>query len=126
MMRLASSFQRTPRWTRRPGAALLLVILLSGLGAVFQLAFMVHHALAASPHVDTVTFDRDVDPASAHFLTDAIDTANSDGATVLVISLDTPGGDLESMKTIVQKELASAIPIVVYVAPQGGRAASAG
>ena len=125
-MRLASSFQRAPRWTRHPGAALLLVILLAGLGAVFQLAFTAHHALAAGPHVDTVTFDRDVDPASAHFLTDAIDTANSDGATVLIVSLDTPGGDLESMKTIVQKELASAIPIVVYVTPQGGRAASAG
>ena len=44
----------------------------------------------------------------------------------LIIQLDTPGGDLDSMKSMVQKELASTVPIVVYVSPQGGRAASAG
>ncbi|HEX6122538.1 MAG TPA: NfeD family protein, partial [Ktedonobacterales bacterium] len=44
----------------------------------------------------------------------------------LVITLDTPGGDLDSMKAIMQKELASTVPIAVYVAPEGARAASAG
>jgi membrane-bound serine protease (ClpP class) len=45
---------------------------------------------------------------------------------LLVIQLDTPGGDLDSMKAITQAELASRVPIAVYVSPQGGRAASAG
>jgi membrane-bound serine protease (ClpP class) len=57
---------------------------------------------------------------------DAIDTAQGDGASLLIITLDTPGGDLDSMKAIVQKELASTVPIAVYVAPEGARAASAG
>jgi membrane-bound serine protease (ClpP class) len=83
-------------------------------------------AHADGPHLDLVTFQRDVDPASARFLTDAIDTAQGDGAALLLIELDTPGGDLDSMKQIVQKELAASVPIVVYVAPAGGRAASAG
>ncbi len=83
-------------------------------------------ARAEDPHLDLVTFQRDVDPASARFLTDAIDTAQGDGAAMLLIDLDTPGGDLDSMKLIVQKELASTVPIVAYIAPSGGRAGSAG
>jgi membrane-bound serine protease (ClpP class) len=83
-------------------------------------------ASAQRPHLDLVTFQRDVDPASARFLTDAIDTAQDDGSALLLIDLDTPGGDLDSMKAIVQKELASTVPIVVYVSPSGGRAGSAG
>src|SRR5262249_3184953 len=54
------------------------------------------------------------------------DTAQNDGAQALIIQLDTPGGDLDSMKAMTQKELAATVPIVVYVSPAGGRAASAG
>lgn len=111
--------------------------LIPALISVFMLLMLTFAALAAQTltapsvradgaHVDTVTFDRDVDPAAAKFLGDAIDTAQHDGATLLLITIDTPGGDLDSMKAIVQKELASTIPIVTYVAPQGGRAGSAG
>jgi membrane-bound serine protease (ClpP class) len=83
-------------------------------------------ARAASPHIDSVTFQREVDPAAVQFLSDAIDTAEHDGATLLVINEDTPGGDLDSMNAIVQKELASTVPIAIYVSPEGGHAASAG
>ncbi len=106
-----------------PALLLLLPLALVALAAQTLTAPSAH---ADGAHVDAVTFDRDVDPASARFLGDAIDTAQHDGATLLLISIDTPGGDLDSMKAIVQKELASAIPIVTYVAPQGGRAGSAG
>ena len=81
---------------------------------------------AAAPHVDVVAFDQEVDTASARFLTGAIQTARDDGAALLIIEMDTPGGDLDSMKTIAQAILASPVPIVVYVTPAGGRAASAG
>lgn len=102
-----------------------LVLLTLGLFLAFGagVAPTVH---ADSPHVDTVTFAADVDPGSASFISGVIDTAQHDGATLLLIKLDTPGGDLESMKQIVQKELASAVPIVVYISPAGGRAGSAG
>lgn len=110
----------------RIGSLGVLAVVLAGAAFVAQMVFAPHGAQAAGAHVDSVTFNRDVDPASAHFLTDAISTAEGDGASLLLVSLDTPGGDLDSMKSIVQAELASTIPIVVYVSPQGGRAASAG
>ena len=102
---------------------LLVVALVLGAALVAGAA---HSAHAKGAQIDIVTFARDVDPAGQRFLTGAIDTAQNDGAALLVIQLDTPGGDLGSMKTITQAELASKVPIAVYVAPQGGRAASAG
>jgi membrane-bound serine protease (ClpP class) len=83
-------------------------------------------ARASGPHIDLLTFDRDVDPASAHFIEDAIGTAENDGSTLLVVTLDTPGGDLNSLKDITTTELNATVPIAVYVAPEGARAASAG
>jgi membrane-bound serine protease (ClpP class) len=102
-----------------------LVVLLAVLGAAL-VAGAARTALAKGPQIDVVTFARDVGPASQRFLNGAIDTAQQDGAALLVIQLDTPGGDLDSMKAITQAELASRVPIAVYVSPQGGRAASAG
>ncbi len=83
-------------------------------------------AAAAGAHVDVMMLADDISPNTLRILDNAVDTAQSDGATALVIQLDTPGGDLDSMKAMVQKELAATVPIVVYVSPQGGRAASAG
>ncbi len=103
--------------------------LLLGLAFVLGTALLLgqtRSALAKGPRIDVVTFARDVDPAGQRFLNGAIDTAQSDSAVLLVIQLDTPGGDLDSMKAITQAELASRVPIAVYVSPPGGRAASAG
>lgn len=83
-------------------------------------------AAAKGPHVDVVAFDSDVNPASARFTNGAIQTAHDDGAALLIVEMDTPGGDLESMKSISQAILASPVPVAVYVTPAGGRAASAG
>jgi membrane-bound serine protease (ClpP class) len=83
-------------------------------------------ALAQGPHVDVVSFDQEVDTASARFLTGAIQTAHDDGSALFIIEMDTPGGDLDSMKAISQAILASPVPVAVYVTPAGGRAASAG
>jgi membrane-bound serine protease (ClpP class) len=83
-------------------------------------------AWAASPHVDVANLDSDINPGAVRFLQQAIATATSDGAQALVIVIDTPGGDLDSMKQITQAELASAVPIITYVYPPGARAASAG
>lgn len=106
--------------------AILGLLLLTTVGILAASALRPQTARADGPHIDAVTFQRDVDPASARFLTDAIDTAQSDGATLLLIRLDTPGGDLDSMKLITQKEINSNLPIVVYIAPQNARAGSAG
>jgi membrane-bound serine protease (ClpP class) len=84
------------------------------------------HALAATPHVTDIQFASNVDPSSAQFVGGAIDNAQTDGSVAIVIELDTFGGDLASMQTIREKELGSAVPIIVYVSPSGAHADSAG
>jgi membrane-bound serine protease (ClpP class) len=67
-----------------------------------------------------------IGPATATYIIRAIDKATSNGDEALVIQLDTPGGLLDSTKEIVQKLFDSKVPTVVYVAPSGANAASAG
>ena len=71
-----------------------------------------------------VKFDTDVNPVTQKWLSDRI----KEGAKydALVILLDTPGGLDSSMRKIVQDELSAKEPVIVYVAPNGARAASAG
>ncbi len=76
--------------------------------------------------VYSIEVDGIINPATAKFIVDSIDQATQQGAQCLIIQLDTPGGLMESMRMIVKKELSSTIPIIVYVAPSGARAASAG
>jgi membrane-bound serine protease (ClpP class) len=76
--------------------------------------------------VFTIEIDGIINPATAKFIVDSIDQATQQGAQCLILQLDTPGGLMDSMRMIVKKELASTIPIIVYVAPGGARAASAG
>ncbi len=76
--------------------------------------------------VYTIEVDGIINPATAKFIVDSIDEATQQGAQCLILQLDTPGGLMESMRIIVKKELSSTIPIIVYVAPGGARAASAG
>jgi membrane-bound serine protease (ClpP class) len=80
----------------------------------------------ATRHVDVALLDGTIDPVMAQYIVRAINTAINDGAEALIIQMDTPGGLDSSMRTIISKMLASPIPIVVYVAPSGARAASAG
>jgi membrane-bound serine protease (ClpP class) len=76
--------------------------------------------------VNLIEVDGIINPATAKFITQSIDQATEQGAQCLIIELDTPGGLMDSMRMIVKKMLASTIPVIVYVAPSGARAASAG
>ncbi|MBU2488489.1 MAG: nodulation protein NfeD [Proteobacteria bacterium] len=76
--------------------------------------------------VYVVSLSGPIAPGSAGYLVRALDVAAQNRAACLVIRLDTPGGLVDSMRVIVQKILASPVPVVVYVAPAGARAASAG
>jgi membrane-bound serine protease (ClpP class) len=67
-----------------------------------------------------------INPATAGYITKGIEKAEKGGAACLVIQMDTPGGLMESMRAIVKRMLTAQIPIIVYVAPSGSRAASAG
>ncbi len=67
-----------------------------------------------------------INPASSAFIIQSIDKARQARAECIIIRLDTPGGLLESTRQIVKTILSSEVPVVVYVAPSGSRAASAG
>ncbi|MEN8006390.1 MAG: nodulation protein NfeD [Candidatus Krumholzibacteriota bacterium] len=76
--------------------------------------------------VHLATFEGPITPVAAEFLVQSISGAESEGAIALVIQLDTPGGLDTSMRDIVKAQLGAQIPVIVYVAPAGSRAASAG
>jgi membrane-bound serine protease (ClpP class) len=73
-----------------------------------------------------VSLDGPVTPASASYVTRGIDAANEAGHEFVLMEIDTPGGLVDSMKTIVKAMLASEVPVVTYVYPDGARSASAG
>jgi membrane-bound serine protease (ClpP class) len=70
--------------------------------------------------------DGSINPASSTYLQGAIEEAEQRDAAILLIELDTPGGLVSSTQDIIQAMLASEVPIVVYVSPQGAWAGSAG
>ncbi|MDZ7629510.1 MAG: nodulation protein NfeD [Parvularculaceae bacterium] len=70
--------------------------------------------------------DGPVTPANAQYLAREIEAASASGKELVLIEIDTPGGLVDSMKTIIKAMLASDTPVVTYVAPQGARSASAG
>jgi membrane-bound serine protease (ClpP class) len=76
--------------------------------------------------VALIEVDGAIGPATADYISRGIREAEKQGAQCLIIQLDTPGGLLETTKTIVQSLLASPVPTVVYVAPAGAGATSAG
>ncbi|HYR40838.1 MAG TPA: nodulation protein NfeD [Methylomirabilota bacterium] len=80
----------------------------------------------AAPPVAIIDLDGAITPITDRLLTTAVERAQADGAQALVVQLNTPGGLERSMRTMAQTILKAGIPIIVYVAPTGARAASAG
>jgi membrane-bound serine protease (ClpP class) len=81
---------------------------------------------AAAPHVDLISIDGTINPAVDDFIRESIGRAKASGAKALIIQLDTPGGLLNSTRTIVKEMLGAEVPLMVYVAPSGAGAGSAG
>lgn len=88
--------------------------------------------LAAQPARDipgvvyVLTFEGAVTPVLERYLEDGVAAAQAGGAEAVILELDTPGGSVDVTKSITQRMLASPVPIVVYVAPAGAHAGSAG
>ena len=80
----------------------------------------------SSAHVNLIVLDTTINPAVVDFIHESISSSVQDGAAALIIQLDTPGGLLNSTKTIVKDLLSAPLPIIVYVAPSGAGAGSAG
>lgn len=81
---------------------------------------------ADSPMVARVSLNGPIGPAAAEYFDDASKRAVADGATAIVLQLNTPGGLSDSMRQIIASMLVSKVPVLAYVAPGGARAASAG
>lgn len=77
-------------------------------------------------HLNVATIDGSINPASSDYLQKAIAESETDGAAALLLELDTPGGLVASTKDIIQAMLNARVPIIVYVAPRGAWAGSAG
>lgn len=80
----------------------------------------------ASGPVVVITIDSSINPATADFVEESIDAAARQNAGALVIKLDTPGGLLSTTRRIVKDVMGAPLPVIVYVAPSGASAASAG
>jgi membrane-bound serine protease (ClpP class) len=79
-----------------------------------------------SPEVVVIHLDDTIQPISADYMARGLDLATAQHASAVLIEIDTPGGLLDSMRQMVSRILASPVPVIVYVAPSGSRAGSAG
>lgn len=94
---------------------------------VFLLAlFFVAAGSAEAKEVLSIRVNSAIQPAIAGFVKESIEKAQEQGAEALLVLIDTPGGLDTSMRDIVKSIMDSSIPVIVYVAPSGARAASAG
>jgi membrane-bound serine protease (ClpP class) len=83
-------------------------------------------SLASANSIVKIRVDDTIQPITAEYIDRAIERARQTNADAVLIELSTPGGLLDSTRTIIQTILASPVPVIIYVAPSGARAASAG
>ncbi len=94
------------------------------LAAIFIILMIAGNAAIAD--VISLKLEDQITPASAEVIVSAIARAERENSTALILTIDTPGGLETSMREIVSRIISSRIPIIVYVAPSGSHAASAG
>jgi membrane-bound serine protease (ClpP class) len=104
------------------GTRLRLAFALAGLG----LLLLASGTQGASPEVVVLPTTGIVDEGMAKYLADGIARAEADGAAAVVVKLNTPGGSLFATQEITQSFIEARVPVIVWVAPSGGFAASAG
>ncbi len=110
---------------RRPTVPLRLIPLAAGALALALAAFA-GPVRAGAPSVIVLPTTGDVDGVMAQYLADGIARASSEGAAAVLVELNTPGGSLDATQKITGAFLDAPVPVIVWVSPAGGRAASAG
>jgi membrane-bound serine protease (ClpP class) len=118
--------------TRATRVLLSVLVILVGLFGTLSVPID-HSAFAQSsdsielnPGVVLIRLDGAIDGVTARFIDRGLETAISQESDLIVLMIDTPGGLLDATRDIVESVLASTVPVVVYVAPEGAQAASAG
>jgi membrane-bound serine protease (ClpP class) len=84
------------------------------------------HGAPVAPKVVAVDVDGMVHPVTTEIVGSALAQAKRDGASLVIVRLNTPGGLMDAMRDTISEIIASPVPVVTYVEPSGGRAASAG
>ncbi len=94
--------------------------------SILLLASLTHAQSNSTPHVIVLHLDDTIQPISQDYLDRGLAEAAQSNATAIIIDLNTPGGLLTTTRSMVSKILASPVPVIVFVAPSGSRAGSAG
>ncbi len=102
------------------------IALLTFFSLILFIGSPAHLGSAAETTIRHLNIASSINPVTASFIDEQIKIANQNMERAILIQLDTPGGLDTAMRDIIQAELNSTIPVIVYVAPQGARAASAG
>lgn len=93
---------------------------------LFFIAFFAEYTPAQSSAIYVLNIEGTINPITAQYIVDGVTNAQNNNAECIIIQMDTPGGLDNSMRRIIKEILNSNVPIVIYIAPQGARAASAG
>ena len=107
-------------------SALTFLCVICTVAAFFVLPAATADEHSANPLVLQLNLNREVEPVLATYIDEGLADAASRHASLVLITMDTPGGLGESMKDMIQHILASPVPVAVYVSPTGARGASAG
>ena len=94
--------------------------------AALLLTFGAGHAASPTGAIYAARVDSIIHPVSAEYMIETIDRADREGGALVVFTLETPGGLVDSTRAIVTRMLAAKTPVAVFVGPAGARAASAG
>ncbi len=101
-------------------------VLLVAAGAALWVGTAPAQAPAGTPPIVIINVEDAISPGSTAYVVEGLEQARRQGAQLLLIRLDTPGGLVSSTRDIVKEIFASPVPVAVFVAPGGARAASAG
>jgi membrane-bound serine protease (ClpP class) len=93
---------------------------------IFAFIFLVLFPVLSPAAVLKITVDAPIHPVTSEYIRAAIDRADKENASLLIMTLNTPGGLDTSMREIIEKILSAKTPIAAFVSPSGGRSASAG
>ncbi len=114
------------RFRSLPGVRFWCALLLVALGLGSLSAGGAAGQGATGSHVNLIVIDGGINPAVNDYIRESIQRAHAGNARALIIQLDTPGGLLSSTRSIVKEMLSAPLPVIVYVAPSGAGAGSAG